>query len=244
MTRASDVDGARMYSPDGEFAGTFVDVLFHPSGQPLVVGAVVRPPAAMVVVGRPLTYVPLSDLRFTKGRVWLTADKLPKAGKAAGKLGHEPDLTIIWQHMPLLGPSGHEAGVIADFEFDPETGELLRLEADGGALSTTAYGRLDVPLDSIEGYRDGAVHLTTEGVDMDVTGGMAKAAAATVVTASAQVDAATEAVGDAVVKAGAVAGRAIKAVKDSHVAENAARSVGSTWRDSVRAFKDGMKEDE
>lgn len=243
MTRASDVKDARMYSPEGEFAGTLVDVLFHPSGEPRVVGVMVRPPAALVVVSRPLTYVPLSDLKFTKNRVWLMPGKLPKAGKSAAALGHEPDLTIIWQHMPLLGPSGHEAGVIADFDFDPETGEILRLEADGGSLATAAYGRLEVPLDSIVGYRDGAVHLTTEGVNLDTTGGVAKAAAVTVVTAAAQVDAATEAVGDAVVKASGVAGRAIKAVKDSHVAEKAVRGLGSTWRDSVSAFKDGMKDD-
>jgi hypothetical protein len=47
-----------------------------------------------------------------------------------------------------------------------------------------------------------------------------------------------------VVRASGAAGRAIKAVKDSNVAEQTARRVGSTWRDTIKAFKDGLKEDE
>jgi len=243
VIKASDVEGAKMYDPKGEFAGTVISLLFDPSGAPLVVGAAVRPPAALVVVGRPETYIPLSGLTFKGNRVWLTMDKLPKARASEAKLGHHPDATIIWQHMPLVGPSGTQAGVVADFEFDPETGEVLRLVADGGAVATAAYGRLDVPLGAIVGYADGAVHLSIEAVDMETTGGIAKAAAATLVTATHQVDAATDAAAEAVVKASGVAGRAIKAVKDSNVAENVTKAAGTTWRDTVQAFKDGMKDD-
>jgi hypothetical protein len=111
-----------MHSPDGEFAGTLIDLLFHPDGRPLVVGAAVKPPAAMVVLGRPETYIPLSGLKFKDGHIWLLVDKLPKAKASAESLGYNPDLTIIWTYMPLVGPSGQEAGTVADFEFDPETG--------------------------------------------------------------------------------------------------------------------------
>ena len=64
------------------------------------------------------------------------------------------------------------------------------------------------------------------------------------VGAAESVSAVGDAVEGAVVSAGSAAGRAIKAVKDTQIAEKAARSVGATWRDSVKAFKDGMKDDD
>ena len=244
MTRASQVEGERLYAPDGELAGTLVNMLFHPSGETRIVGAAVRPLNALVVVGRPETYLPLSALRFERGHVWLLLDKLPKAHASADALGYNPDLTVIWSGMPTMGPSGTQFGTVADFEFDPVTGEVTELTAAETATANAAYGMLLIPADGIVGYAGGAVHLTREGVDLEASGGLAKAAAATVVNASESVAAAGDAVGEAVVRAGAATGRAIKAVKDSKVAEKAARSVGATWRDSIKAFKDGMKDDE
>lgn len=244
MTRASEVEGERMYAADGELAGTLVNLLFHPSGDPVVVGAAVRPLNALVVVGRPETYLPLSALRFERGHVWLMIDKLPKTRASAEKLGYNPDLTVIWTDMPTAGPSGTQFGTVGDFEFDPKTGALLELTARENATANAAYGMLVVPADAIVGYADGEIRLTREGVDLDASGGLAKASAAAVVGATESVNAVGEAVGDAVVAAGSAAGRAIKAVKDSQIAEKAARRVGSTWRDSIKAFKDGMKDDE
>jgi hypothetical protein len=113
-----------------------------------------------------------------------------------------------------------------------------------GAVANAAYGHLDVPAEAIVGYAGGAVRVTIEAPQLDASGGLAKAAAAAVVGASESVSAVGDAVGDAVVAAGEATGRAIKAVKDSRVVEKAARSVGGTWRDSIQAFKDGMKDDE
>jgi hypothetical protein len=49
-----------------------------------------------------------------------------------------------------------------------------------------------------------------------------------------------EAAGNAVVGASGAAGRAIKAAKDAKIGERAAHKAGKAWRDSVKAFQDGM----
>ena len=232
-----------MHTPDGEYAGTVVNMLFDPAGAPVIVGAAVRPPNALVVVGRPETYIPLSGLKFQKGHVFLLVDKLPKAKASAASLGYDPAFTVIWSHMPLVGPSGREVGTIADFEFDPDTGAVSRLVADSGAVAHAAYGRLDVPLDAIGTYDNGAVSISMEAVDLEATGGIAKGAASAVAGAVVTAQVAGEVVGDAVLKASGAAGRAVRVVKDSGVAKKAAKSVGSTWRDTVQAFRDGMKDD-
>jgi hypothetical protein len=64
------------------------------------------------------------------------------------------------------------------------------------------------------------------------------------VSATQSVSAAGDAVEDAVVRAGGAAGKAIRSVKESQLAEKAVRSVGTTWRDTVKAFKDGMKDED
>jgi hypothetical protein len=244
VTLASEVEGSALKGPDGSVLGTLLKMLFHPSGEPTVVGAQVRPPAALVVVAMPETYLPLSALTFSRSGVSTDLPKLPKARASAAQLGYDPDLTVIWSDMPIAGPSGAPFGSVADIEFDPVSGVVLGLVANEGAMANAAYGRLDVPVDAIVGYDCGAVKVSVEAPALEAAGGLAKAAAATVVGASQAVSAAGEVVGDAVVHAGEAAGRAIKAVKDSKVAEKAARSVGTTWRDSVKAFKDGMKGDE
>ena len=61
--------------------------------------------------------------------------------------------------------------------------------------------------------------------------------------ASEAAKAAGGAIEDTVIAASHATGRAIKAVSDSKVTEKAARRVRSTWRDSVKAFREGMNDE-
>lgn len=243
MTQASDAEGSALSGPDGSVLGKVTRLLLHPSGEAVVVGAEVRPPAAMVVVAMPETYVPLSALAFSKAGVTTTLSKLPKVRASADALGYDPDLTVVWSGMPVAGPAARVFGTIGDIDFDPASGAVRSLVVNEGAVANAAYGHLDVPADAIVGYAEGAVRVSIEAPQLDSSGGLAKAAAAAVVGASETVSAAGDVVGDAVVAAGAATGRAIKAVKDTKVVEKATSSVSSTWRDSVKAFKDGMKDE-
>jgi hypothetical protein len=241
---ASEVEGGALKGPDGSEIGTLQKLLLHPSGDPVVVGAAVRPSPALVVVERRDTYVPLSALRFAADGVTTSLGKLPKARASADVLGFDPDLTVIWTGMPIADPSGAQVGTVGDFGFDPETGAVASLAADGGATASAAYGRLDVPMDALLGYSRGAIRISAGASDLEASGGIAKAAAAAVVGASESLSAVGEITGDAVVKASGAAGRAIKAVGDAKVAERAAKRAGKTWRDAVEAFREGMNGEE
>ena len=244
MARASEIEGSALVGPDGSSLGTLERLLLHPDGRPTVVGAAVRPPAALVVVAKAQTFIPLSTLAFSGQRVSTPLPKLPKVRDAAEALGLDPDFTVIWSEMPIEGPSGTRCGKVADFEFDLETGSVQSLVADGGAVATAAYGLLTVPADAIVGYSAGAVHLSREVVELEAEGGIAKAAAAAVVGAKEAASAVGEIAGNAVVTASAATGRAIKAAKDAQIGERAADKVGKTWRDSVKAFREGRNGDE
>jgi sporulation protein YlmC with PRC-barrel domain len=244
VTLASEVEGSRLTGPAGFAIGTLQDLLLHPSGEPVVVGAAVRPPATLVVVERRETYVPLSALRFSADGVTTLLEKLPKVRASADVLGFDPDLTVIWTGMPIADPSGVQVGIVGDFGFDPGTGAVTSLVADGGAVASAAYGKLGVPMDALVGYSRGAVRISVGAPELEASGGVAKAAAAAVVGASESLTAVGEIAGNAVVKASGATGRAIKAVGDANIAERAVKRAGKTWSDSVKAFREGMNGEE
>jgi sporulation protein YlmC with PRC-barrel domain len=243
MMLASDIEGRPLAGAGGVVLGTVKHLLYHPD-EPRVIGAIVRPPAALVVVARPETYLPLFVLRLRSDEASTDMKKLPTQRQAAESLGFDPDLTVIWTGMPVAGPSGEQVGTVSDVEFDPETGAVGRMEVAAGAIADAAHGRFLVPPDRVIGYAAGAVRIGVEAGALEATGGFAKAAARTVVTASVKAAAVGEVVGGVVVTASGAAGKAIKVVADSKVAEKTAKRVKGTWRDTVTAFRDGMKDDD
>lgn len=243
MMLASDVEGRPITGAGGIELGTIERLLYHPS-EPAVIGAMVRPPAALAVVTRPETFLPLTALAFTGAAVSTDLKKLPSQRASADKLGHDPDFTVIWTRMPVQGPSGAQIGVVSDVEFDASSGAVSRLEVAGGAIADAAHGRFVVPGRAVEGYSAGAVRIRTEAGGLEASGGFAKTAARAAVAASQRADEVGRAVEDTVVAASGATGRAIKAVADAKVAERTVKRVRSTWRDTIKAFKEGMKDED
>jgi uncharacterized protein YrrD len=240
---ASDIEGQPLTGAADAELGTVERLLFHPS-ENRVIGAVVRPPAALLVMTRPETFLPYSALSFQVDGVATETKKLPTQRQAAGPLGFNPDLTVIWMSMPVMGPASEQIGLVSDIEFDAETGEVNRIEVAAGAIADAAHGRFIVPASKVLGYDRGAVRISTEAAGLVASGGFAKSAARTAIVVSQTAAAVGAAVGDSVVAASGAAGRAIKAVADSNIAEKAAARVKGTWRDTVKAFREGMKDDE
>lgn len=239
MVSTSGIEGHALTGAEGVDLGKVTNVLFHPS-EPRVIGAAVRPPAALAVVERPGTYLPLSAVVFGRHGTASDLAKLPRASKAAETLGYDPDLTVIWTDMPVADQDGHVIGVVSDVEFDESTGAIERVHVGGGAVADVAHGRYLVPGTALEGYRDGAIRITVDAAALEGTGGLARTAAEKAV----EVSQAAHAVGEAVVDASGAAGRAIRAVSEADLPKRAVSSVKRTWRDSVKAFRDGMKDDE
>jgi hypothetical protein len=188
----------------------------------------VRGPSIYGMVERRDTFLPLSAVRFEAGGVRADLRKLPTGRKAADGLGFDPEKTVIWSGMPVLGPAEQPIGVIAEVEFDPV------------GVADTAHGRFVVPGALVEGYRAGAVRITAEATALETTGGVAKVAAQTAVAAGETARSVAVAGEAAVRGAGRATGRAIRSLKDAHVAEKTADRVKSTWRDTMKAFREGM----
>lgn len=238
MAFASRIEGKALTGTGAAALGVVTNVLYHP-GEPRVIGVAVRPTALLLVVDRPGTYLPLSALTFGPDGTHCGLAKLPSTRRAAETLGYDPETTVIWTGMAVRGPAGEEVGRVSDVEFDEESGEVTRVDVGGGAVADVAHGRYLVPGDAVLGYLDGAVRIDGEMTYLEGSGGLAKAAAEGAVAVSAAVRAA----GEAVVGASGAAGRTIKAAKESDVTKRAARTVRRTWRDSVDAFHNGMKDD-
>jgi len=238
MVLVSGIEGRGLTTVDGVALGTVTNVLFHPS-EPRAIGFAVRPPNALAVVERPGTYLPLSALTFGPEGAHCSLTKLPTGGKAEQALGYDPDLTVIWTAMPVVIPGDGIIGTVSDVSFDEVTGVVSRVDVGGGPVADVAHGRYLVPGDVVEGYRDGAVRVTADIAALEGSGGLAKTAAETAVAAG-QV---AHAVGEAVVGASGATGRAIRAVTDADVAKRTAAKAKRTWRDTMDAFREGMKED-
>jgi PRC-barrel domain len=239
MVLASDIERRELTGAGGVALGTVTDVLFHPS-EPRVVGVVVRPPAALAVAKRPDTYLPLSALTFGEAGTRCDLEALPKGRKAAEGLGYDPDTTVIWMGMPVAGPDSEPVGVASNALFDESTGRVERLDVGAGIVSDVAHGRYLVPGTEVTGYRDGAVRITADVPDLQGSGGFAKTAADGAVVAGRL----AHAVGEGVVGASGATGRAIRTVAQADIPKRAAERAKRTWRDSVKAFRDGMKDEE
>jgi sporulation protein YlmC with PRC-barrel domain len=242
MALASNTEGVRLTGAGEADLGSVYRVLYDPEGT-RAVGLMIRPTAMLYVVDRPDTFLPLDAVRIAPGSVACDLKKLPTGRRAAEGLGLDPEKTVIWTGMTVRGTSGGAVGIVSDVEFGVVTGDVRRIEIAGGAVADAAVGRFVVEAGQIEGYRDGAIVLTVDSKALVSSGGLAKTAAEGVVAASEAAKAAGGAIEDTVIAASHATGRAIKAVSDAKVAEKTVRRVRNTWRDSVKAFREGMDED-
>jgi len=243
MTLASSIEGASLLGAGGVALGSVVRVLYHPQ-EPRAIGVMVRGPSIYGMVERRDTFLPLAAVRFKAGAVSSDLRKLPTGRNAADGLGFDPDTTVMWSGMPVLGPSEQPIGVVAEVEFDPASGGIATLEVAGGAVADVAHGRFLVPGALVDGYRAGAVRVTAEAGELETTGGMARVAAQTAVATSEAAKSAAAAGEAAILDASRATGRAIKSIKDARVAEKTTDRVKSTWRDTIKAFREGKDDKE
>jgi uncharacterized protein YrrD len=238
MARLSDIEDTPVTGEGGVRLGKVEHVLFHPSA-PRAVGLMIVPPAAAGVVKRPSAYVGLAGFSVEEGAVVVPGKKLPARSKAEAVLGDDPDRTVIWARMPVTGPDGEVVGTISDVRFRLSDGEVVELEVTAGATADLAHGRMTVPGEAIEGFRDAAVRVTRTFSQLGVSGGFAKTAATGAAVVSVKTEKVRAKASDAVADVAGKTGKAIRSVKEGSVPDKAR----STWRNMVDAFKDGMEDD-
>ena len=143
MLRSRDVIGLTVVTEDtGEEVGTVKDVIIHRIKKS-VVGFLVR---------RPGWFQHLCILPFAEA-LWFDESIVVAQSKASlYSFDKAPDAVRLLERRPLPGTTlitteGHELGIISDFSFDEETGELKSIDVIIKSDGDEEVSSIPVPLD-------------------------------------------------------------------------------------------------
>ena len=225
-------EGLTLYDRKGA-VGTVTHALCHPS-EPVVVGIELQPPNLAYVVSRSPRYVALQGVTLEGDRLDVTDDIKDWTGLRAEKaLGFEWEKTVIWVGMPLLTESGSRLGFIADASFDVPDARLQQVLITEGITTDVAVGTRSVDGTLLIGFDGEAVRVKDDASGSELSGGLAARAGSNVAVAKVVA-------GEAGKTAAALGGKALKAA----AASKTAKRTWSMFRETGKAFREGMKDDE
>lgn len=150
-----------------------------------VVGFMLKLPDIAGMVKRPDRFLAF-DAIGVDGDVMVAKDDRAAFDEAASKrLGVNLDTCLIWTGMDVRTASGEKAGYCADADFDPKNGRVTSFILTEGGASNALVGHREMPVSMLKGYRDGAMIVSDEVLDLAFSGGAAaKAAEASVKVAA------------------------------------------------------------
>jgi sporulation protein YlmC with PRC-barrel domain len=241
MVRLSDIEGAAFTNAAGATLGTVEHLLFHPC-EPRAVALQVRPSplGGLVPVGP--AFVSIASITPGRGEVAFDGAKLPSRSRAAREIGHDPETTVIWLGMAVASEAGPRFGAVADVELADDWA-VESLLVSTGAVGDLAHGRLRARGDVVVGFDGRAVVVRAVQEDLEASGGAAKAAAAAAGAVKERAGVVADAAGSAVVDAGYIAGRAVRAVRSAAGSKAAGKARGAL-RGVADAFRDGYRGDD
>ncbi|MHB1340603.1 MAG: PRC-barrel domain-containing protein [Coriobacteriia bacterium] len=229
MPRMSGIIGREVVSSKGQTLGTVAEVLFAPA-DPVAIGLTVQRPRVGGIVAVASRYVPLSSVTLRDGRVELECAALPSQAKTEKAIGVTWDETVQWRGMPVVAPSGKIVGTIFDVEFERPSGRVTGLGVTSGMLDA-AVGRPLVLGDVVLGFSDGAVRLSVEYDELEVSGGAARAAAAGVATVKEHGSKAAKGAYDAGMTAAIAVGRSFKHGRGKRAVDGLRKMVSDITKD-------------
>lgn len=162
--------------------------VFSPEGT-RVVGFMVRQPDIAGMIKQPDRFVARDCLKIYEG-VPCVADDGGKAAyddAAAKRLGVDLDTCLIWTGMDVLTESGKRVGYCANVAFDGKTGAVQHFELTEGGASNALVGHREMPVTDLKGYRDGAMIVADDVLEIGFSGGAAAVAAEASVKVTASV---------------------------------------------------------
>jgi sporulation protein YlmC with PRC-barrel domain len=205
-------------------------VVVHPT-QKRVVGYMVKRPDFLLMIKRkdkflsvgPYKHLDAKNIQPPKPK---GSDRWDDA--ACKRLGIDLDKCVLWDGMPIFTESGKELGYVRDIEFSEKTGKIKQINNTESGNATLLLGVNEIPIKMVQGYRNGAVIVSDEAADVELSGGLAAKA------------------GAASAKAGAKTKKAAhKAKETTHEAvEESKETWGTMFKDTVEAYKEGRAEDE
>lgn len=186
----SDIQGVRVYRAPAEDRRTNKDgtprdpkrlgkihfPVFAPDGLH-VVGFMVKLPDVVGMIKQPDRFVALDALDVYEGVLAVTDEKRNFDDAAAKRLGVDLDACLIWTGMDAMTTSGARVGYCSDVLFDSRTGKVKHFVLTEGEAASALVGNFEVPAGYLRGYRDGAMIVADETLDLQLTGGVAAKAA-------------------------------------------------------------------
>ena len=210
--------------------GKIHNVVFAPfkQGQPSqVVGVMVQKPDIAGMIKQDDAFVTLESLETIEQGLCVK-DPENNVDKAAIKhLSLDFDACILWHGMEARTKSGKNLGYVSGAEFDQTTGVVSAFLVGDGAGSEALVGSFAIKPEWLLGYSNGAMVLSDEAADAQLTGGLAAKAGEGYAAAAAKASEATAKAGKAVAEA----------------TEKGAFALGKTLAKAKRAIEDATEPD-
>ncbi|MBS5329023.1 MAG: hypothetical protein KHX99_07560, partial [Atopobium sp.] len=146
---------------------------------------------------------------------------------AIKRLNLDFDTCILWHGMEARTKSGKTLGYVSGAEFDQVTGAVSAFLVGDGAGSEALVGSFAIKPEWLLGYSNGAMVLSDEAADAQLTGGLAAKAGEGYAAAAAKASEATAKAGKAVAEA----------------TEKGAFALGKTLAKAKRAIEDATEPD-
>ena len=146
---------------------------------------------------------------------------------AIKRLNLDFDNCILWHGMEARTKSGKSLGYVSGAEFDQFTGVVSAFLVGDGAGSEALVGSFAIKPEWLLGYSNGAMVLSDEAADAQLTGGLAAKAGEGYAAAAAKASEATAKAGKAVAEA----------------TEKGAFALGKTLAKAKRAIEDATEPD-
>ena len=192
-----------------------------------VVGVMVQKPDIAGMIKQEDAFVTLESLEtIEQGLCVKEPEKnIDKAG--IKRLNLDFDNCILWHGMEARTKSGKSLGYVSGAEFDQVTGVVSAFLVGDGAGSEALVGSFAIKPEWLLGYSNGAMVLSDEAADAQLTGGLAAKAGEGYAAAAAKASEATAKAGKAVAEA----------------TEKGAFALGKTLAKAKRAIEDATEPD-
>lgn len=210
--------------------------VFSPEGTQ-VVGFMLRLPDIAGMIKQPDRFLARDAVGVSGDYVIAKHPKTAFDQQAAKRLGIDLDACVIWTGMDVVTASGRRAGYCADADFNMKTGIVAHFVLTEGGASNALVGHRQMPVSWLRGYRDGAMIVSDEVLDLEFSGGAAaKAAEASVHVAAKAAEVSVKA------KAQAKKGAAALDEHGSRALETGSRALGKQLGKTKGMFGSFMSE--
>lgn len=160
--------------------------VFTPEGTRLV-GFMVSLPDIAGMIKQGDRFVAYDAVRVYEGVLAVPDEKDSFDAAAAKRLGIDLDRCLIWTGMDVRTVSGERVGYCADVTVGGKSGTVQTFMLTEGGAANALVGHREMPVSCLRGYRDGAMIVADEVLDLAFTGGAAARAAEASVKVKAEV---------------------------------------------------------